>query len=127
MADDEMTAVEPAPPPQMQAVQLPLTTTVEHPGTLLMMMQVTIQIFFGVIAVHDFLVLQSPEQQITLAAVKSLLQFVKVSYRCDRVNIRLSQELVACSGWWRWRRAEANYHFKVSGHMVLALNLFRLL
>eukprot|EP00291_Cryptomonas_curvata_P015633 CAMPEP_0172152448 /NCGR_PEP_ID=MMETSP1050-20130122/847_1 /TAXON_ID=233186 /ORGANISM="Cryptomonas curvata, Strain CCAP979/52" /LENGTH=144 /DNA_ID=CAMNT_0012820779 /DNA_START=12 /DNA_END=442 /DNA_ORIENTATION=- len=58
MADEEPTAVEPAAPPQMQPVQLPLTTTVEHPGTLLMMMQ-------------------SPEQQITLAAVKSLLQFVK--------------------------------------------------
>jgi hypothetical protein len=42
MADEGDSAIEPAPPPPMPSVQLPLTTTVEHPGTLLMMMQVMI-------------------------------------------------------------------------------------
>jgi hypothetical protein len=39
MAEAEGEAAE-APPPPMPAVQLPLSTTAEHPGTLLMMMQV---------------------------------------------------------------------------------------
>lgn len=39
MAEGEGEAAA-APPPPMPAVQLPLSTTVEHPGTLLMMMQV---------------------------------------------------------------------------------------
>jgi hypothetical protein len=79
MADEQQTPAAPEQPPQLMTVQLPLTTTVEKPGTLLMMMQVFS--WFCVCIKMELLIyksFQSPEQPVTLAAVKALLQYVKV-------------------------------------------------